>query len=262
MTARRSDLAAAAQSLLAAHHGDRPLLLANVWDAASAAAVEAAGFAYTATSSRAIAAVLGVADDDTADPDLVFDWVARIARAVSGPVTADLEAGFALPPAELVERLLAAGAVGCNLEDTDHHGDGVLVDAERQAAYLSEVRVATDAAGVHIVINARVDAFVRAAGSPGHQVEEAIRRGRRYLESGADCVYPIGMSGLDQVEEIVAGIPGPVNAMARPGGLRIGDLAACGVRRISLASGLHHLVADYLRRVATGLSDGRELTDP
>lgn len=256
-----ADLAAAAESLLAAHHRDQPLVLANVWDAASAAAVEAAGFAFTATSSRAIAAVLGVPDDDTADPDLIFGWTARIARAVSCPVTADLEAGFGLPPGELVERLLAAGAVGCNLEDTDHHGDEVLVDTERQASYLNEVRAAGDAAGVHVVINARVDAFIRPTGDAQQQLEEAVRRGRRYLEAGADCVYPIAMSHLEQVEAVVAAIPGPVNAMARPGGLPIGELAARGVRRISLASGLHHLVAEHLRQLVTGLAAGRELTE-
>lgn len=255
------DLGAAARSLLAAHHADTPLLLANVWDAASASAVEAAGFGFVATSSRAIAAVLGVTDDDSADPDLIFSWVARIARAVSCPVTADLEAGFGLPPDLLVERLLAAGAVGCNLEDTDHHGGGTLVDAERQAAYLSQVRAAGDAAGVHVVINARVDTFVRSAGNAQEQLDETIRRGRLYAEAGADCVYPIAMSRLDQVAAVVAAVPGPVNAMARPGGLLIGDLASSGVRRISLASGLHHLVTDHLRTVLADLAAGRELNE-
>lgn len=255
------DLAAAAQSLLAAHHADTPLVLANVWDAASASAVEAAGFGYVATSSRAIAAVLGISDDDSSDPDLVFDWIARIARAASCPVTADLEAGFGLAPQKLVERLLGAGAVGCNLEDTDHHGDGTLVDAERQAAYLSQVRAAGDAAGVHVVINARVDTFIRPADDAQQQLDETIRRGRLYLAAGADCVYPIAMSRLDQVAAVVAAIPGPVNAMARRGGLPIGELASAGVRRISLASGLHHLVTDYLQELLAGLAAGRELTD-
>lgn len=250
-------LAEAARSLLGAHHADRPLLLANAWDAASASAVEAAGFGYVATSSRAIAAVLGVADDDSSDPGLVFGWVGRIARVVSCPVTADLEAGFGLPPAELVDRLLEAGAVGCNLEDSDHHGGGGLVDAERQAAYLHAVREASDAAGVHVVINARIDAFTRRFGEQPR--DEAIRRAGRYLDAGADCVYPIAMSRLEDVSAVVGAVPGPVNAMARPGGLRIGDLAAAGVRRISLASGLHHLVTDHLQEVLTTVAAGGEL---
>lgn len=249
-----TDLAAAARSLLAAHHADPPLLLANVWDAASAAAVEAAGFGFIATSSRAVAAVLGVADDDSTDPDLVFDWLARICRAVSSPVTADLEAGFGLAPEELVDRLLAAGAVGCNLEDSDHHGSGGLVDADRQAAYLNAVRAAAASAGVHVVVNARVDAFIRAIGDEQETRDEVARRGRLYLEAGADCVYPIAMSRLDQVDAAVADIPGPVNAMARPGGLSISDLAAHGVRRISLASSLHHQVSDYLQGLLRDLA--------
>jgi hypothetical protein len=73
---------------------------------------------------------LGESGEDVTDPDVVFGWVARIDRAVSVPVTADPEAGYWLdPPAELIERLLDAGAVGCNLEDTDHHGEGVLGEA-------------------------------------------------------------------------------------------------------------------------------------
>lgn len=240
-------LAAKAQELLDAHHAPDPLVLPNVWDVASARIVEQAGFPVVATSSRAIAGVLGLGDDDSSDPDTVFGWAGRIAGAVACPVTVDLEAGYRLRPADLVERLLSVGAVGCNLEDTDHHGNSVLLDAGEQAAFVAEVRAAGDAAGVHVVINARIDSFIRHAGDETQQLEEAVRRGRSYLEAGADCVYPIALGDRVRITQFVSSMPGPVNLVARRGGLGVGELAALGAHRISLASGLFEVAYGQLR---------------
>ncbi|MEO6858153.1 MAG: isocitrate lyase/phosphoenolpyruvate mutase family protein [Solirubrobacteraceae bacterium] len=257
----RGALAEQAERLLRAHHEDTPVLLANVWDASSARAVEAAGFEFVATSSRAVAQVLGEPDDDSSDPDLIFSFTARIARAVSVPVTADLEAGFGLAPSDLVSRLLEAGVVGCNLEDTDHHADGVLLDADRQAAYLAEVRAASEQMGVHVVLNTRTDTFIRLVGDEAAQLEEAIRRGRLYLEAGADCVYPIAVASKDHVASLIASVPGPLNFLARRGGLSIDDLAGLGARRISLASGVFHLVAERLGDILSALASGAGFDD-
>jgi 2-methylisocitrate lyase-like PEP mutase family enzyme len=252
------ELARLAGALLAAHQAEQPLVLPNAWDVASARAVEAAGF-FVATSSNAIAAVIGERDDDSSQPDVVFGWLSRIAGAVSVPVTADLQAGYQLPAAELVDRLLAAGAVGCNLEDTDHHaGGGPLLDAHHQAAYIRAVRDAADARGVHVVINARVDTFVRKVGTEQEQLAEALRRGERYFAAGADCVYPIMAADPAAIRRLAAELPGPINVNARRGGLTVQQLAELGVRRISFASGIHqlsvaHLGAD-LARLAAGTS--------
>jgi 2-methylisocitrate lyase-like PEP mutase family enzyme len=105
------------------------LVLPNAWDVASARLVVKAGFPVVATSSGAIAATLGYEDNDSMRVDEAFGVIARIARSVPVPVTADVEAGYRLSPEDLVERLLDAGAVGCNLEGTDHHGGARLVDA-------------------------------------------------------------------------------------------------------------------------------------
>lgn len=247
--------------LLRAHHGERPLLLPNAWDVASAQAVASAGFPAVATSSRAIAQVLGEADDDSSDPDIVFSFTARIARAVAVPLTADLQAGLSLPPTELVDRMLDAGVVGCNLEDTDHHGDGVLLDADRQAAYLAEVRAVADRCGVHIVINARVDTFIRQFGDPATRVDEAVRRAEIYLQAGADCAYPMAVSAREDAARLVAAIPGPVNLLARRGGLSIMELTELGARRISLASGVFNLVRERHDEIAKALADGVSLSD-
>ena len=112
-----------------------PLVLANVWDVASAREVVAAGGAAIGTSSAAIAATLGEADDDTMPIALGLGAIARIAAAVPVPVTADVEAGYGLDADALVAALLAAGVAGCNLEDTDHRRGG-LVDIGAASARL------------------------------------------------------------------------------------------------------------------------------
>jgi len=255
---RRSDLASAADVLLAAHHGSVPLVLPNAWDVASARIVEDAGFAVVATSSRAVADVLGERDDDSADPDVVFAYLARIARSVSVPVTADLEGGYRLRPTELVDRLLGAGIVGCNLEDTDHHGDGLLVDAGRQAAFIAEVRAASHASGIHVVVNARIDTFIRGVGDERTQFDEAIRRASLYLAAGADCVYPIALADRESIEALVRTVPGPVNILARPGRLTVNELATLGVRRVSVGAGLHRLAGDRVRSAVAALAVGAD----
>lgn len=252
-------LARKAELLLAAHGAERPLVLPNAWDVASARAVEAAGFPAVATSSRAIAAVLGEADDDTSDPDAIFSFVARIARAVSVPVTVDLEGGFGLSPVELVDRLLDAGAVGCNLEDTDHHGQGILLDADDQAASLAAVRDAGARRGVHVVLNARIDTLLRPSDDETAPVDETIRRARLYLRAGADCAYPMAVSSREDAAVLVEAIPGPVNLLARRGGLSIPELTALGARRISLASGVFALVAQRHREIVEAIAGGADV---
>lgn len=254
-TSTKTALIENAQKLLDAHHGPKPLVLPNIWDVASAQIVAEAGFPVIATSSRAIAAVLGTQDDDSSDPNVIFDFVARIAGSVNCPVTADLEAGYGLGPKELVERILGAGIVGCNLEDSDHHGDDVLVDAKRQAAFLADVRKAATDSGVHIVINARVDSFIRHVGDEKYQLEDAIQRGRLYLEAGADCVYPIALVDRDRIAQLTAALPGPVNITARRGGLSFDELTTLGVKRISFASGLFQLVNDHLHTTVRRLTE-------
>ena len=159
-----TDLKARAESLRDLHHGEM-LVLPNVWDAASAAVVAEAGFPAVATASAAVSAMLGHPDGEGAPWEEMFAAAGRVARAVQVPVTVDAEAGYGMRPRELVDRLLEIGAVGCNLEDTDHRAGG-LADAGAQAEWLAGVRSAADDAGVPIVINARVDIFLPAAGYP------------------------------------------------------------------------------------------------
>ena len=219
-----SPLTAAARRFRAAHHGPRPLVLPNVWDAVSARVFAEAGFAALATSSGAVAEALGYADGQRTPAAEMFAAITRITRSVDVPVTADIEAGYGLAPGELAGRLADAGVVGCNLEDSDPV-TRELADPGRQADYLTAVHTA---AGEALVINARVDVFVRPRPEGGGgAVEEAVERARRYLEAGADCCYPI-LAPLDALPGLVADIGGPVNAMSRPGGPSLAELTATG----------------------------------
>ncbi|HUZ76062.1 MAG TPA: isocitrate lyase/phosphoenolpyruvate mutase family protein [Chloroflexota bacterium] len=251
-----ADLARRAATLRALHVPGNPLLLANVWDVASARVVAGLGFPALATSSHAVADALGCSDNDTMAPDDAFGVVRRIAAVLEVPLTADLEAGYQLAPKDFVERLLAAGAVGCNLEDTDHHGGGTLVPMEAQAERLAAVKQAARAEGVDIVINARVDTFVRRGGDAAQQMEEGVRRGRAYLAAGADCIYPIVLSGEDRIGEFVQQVAGPVNILFRPGALSVADMKRLNVARLSLAGSLHQVALAAAKERAEALLAG------
>jgi 2-methylisocitrate lyase-like PEP mutase family enzyme len=256
-----------ASRLRAMHHGPQPLILPNVWDAASARCYAEAGFAALATSSGAVAATLGYADGQTPG-ELMLAAVARIARSVGVPVTADIETGYGLAPAELAERLLEAGICGCNLEDSDP-ASRTLADPSRQADYLAAVRAA---AGQDLVINARVDVFIRpgprgggARGDDnrgddgrdtGDAVAAAVQRANTYLAAGADCAYPI-FAPPDALPRLVREISGPVNAMHWPGGPSLARLAEFGVARITFGSTLHAAAGERVRELAAGLAAER-----
>ena len=224
-------------------------MLPNAWDVASAKRVAEAGFLAVATTSGGIGDSLGWPDGERIPPAEMFGAVARIAASVEVPVSADIEAGYGLAPEELASRLLEAGAVGCNLEDTDHARGG-LVEADGQAERLAALKEAAGKLGVDLVVNARVDVFVRQLGKPAERIELALERARRYREAGADCVYPI-LATEEELSAFVARHPGPTNGMARPSAPRLSVLLEIGLARISFGSGLLRLgLADLGRRLA------------
>ncbi|WP_327085045.1 isocitrate lyase/phosphoenolpyruvate mutase family protein [Nonomuraea sp. NBC_01738] len=263
-----------AATLRALHRPGDPLLLPNVWDAASAGAVHAAGFPAVATSSAAIAESLGYADGEGAPVEEMLDAIARIVAAVPLPVTADLERGYGMPPAELVERLAATGAAGCNLEDSDPR-TGVLTEAAEQADWLAAIRTAAGAARVPLVINARVDTYVRptahgearggsgASGDLGEAdlggiVGETVRRARAYLAAGADCVYPILAADPGEIRAIVHGAGGPVNILFTPRTPSLARLADTGVARVSFGAGLYRAAYASFTTALTALAARRD----
>ncbi|WP_327224938.1 isocitrate lyase/phosphoenolpyruvate mutase family protein [Streptomyces platensis] len=232
--------------LRALHHGpDLPLVLPGPWDAASAQVFADAGFPALATPSAGVAASLGYEDGAT-PPDEMFAAVRRIVRAVGIPVSADVEAGYGLSARELVGRLADAGAVGCNLEDTDH-ATGTLRDAHQQADWLAEVRAE---AGDALVINARIDTYV--CGVPDR--DETVRRGRLYAEAGADCVYPI-LAPPPLLVDLATAIGLPVNAVVTPDGPAPRELGALGAARVTFGPGLQQRAMAALTGMAERLRD-------
>ena len=233
-----TDLQSRCDLLRSLHRPGAPLLLPNVWDAATARAVVAAGFPVVATTSAGVTAALGYEDHERAPADAMLAAAARIAGSVEVPVTVDAEAGYGMQPAELVAALRSAGAAGCNLEDTDH-SDGSLRDPDRHAEWLRAVRQAASEDGYPLVINARVDVFLGpflAGAGPETQdelVPEALRRAHAYLEAGVDCVYPITLWETDALRRFIAQVDKPVNVVRVPQAPPLADVAALGVARVS-----------------------------
>ena len=248
-------LAEKADRLRALHGDPGVLVLPNAWDAASARAFEEAGFPAVATTSGGVVESLGHRDGEQAPVDEVLAALRRICGAVSVPVTADLEGGYGLDPGDLADGLLGAGAVGLNLEDTDHHGPGLLVDAEVQAGRLAAVKEAARSRGVDVVLNARVDVHVRQFGPEDERLAEAVRRGRRYREAGADCLYPITVADEPSIRVLVEQTGAPVNILLRPGVPPVSRLAERGVARATFGSGLMRTALRAAREQAEGARD-------
>ncbi|GAA4574467.1 isocitrate lyase/PEP mutase family protein [Planotetraspora kaengkrachanensis] len=250
-----------AARLRALHVPGDPLVLPNIWDAASARIVESAGFPVVATGSAAIAPVLGYADGEGTPIGEMMAAIARIASAVGVPVTADVERGYGAPPAELVERLCATEAVGCNIEDSDPV-TGAMIDIGEQADLVAAVRGAARGADSDLVVNARVDSFLNGSGTPEERLADAIERGRRYLAAGADCVYPIFVTDPGMIRTLVEELGGPVNVLFRPGVPSIARLADLGVARVSFGHGLHSATQDFTARMVAAIKEGRSPYPP
>jgi len=242
--------AATVARLRSLHVPGDPLILPNAWDAASARAVVKAGFPVVATGSAAVAEVLGYADHHGTSAEEMFAAIARMARVVEVPVTADIEGGYGLPATELADRLAVAGVAGFNIEDTDHPGTGLVATAV-QAKRVAALRAATD-----LVINARVDSFIGAEDQRA-VLPDAIGRARAYLDAGADCVYPILLKDQEVLGEFVEAVrPAAVNAVYMPGGLSLEVLRAADVARVSFGPGLFRLSQCQFDKTLTELAEG------
>ena len=229
-------------------------MLANVWDAASARLVEAIGYRAIATSSAGVAYAGGFPDGEVIGRRRMLEAVRRIAAAVSVPVTADLEAGYgsdAGAVARTVRELVAAGAVGFNLEDARA---GELLGLPAQVARVRAARTTAGKLGVPVVINARTDVFHGAAPSP-HLVADAIGRGNAYLDAGADSVFVPFVRDTETIGALARGIRGPVNILIVPGSPSVGELWALGVRRVSIGSGIARAAFGLARRAAQELRE-------
>ena len=225
--------------LLRRLHREPPILvLPNAWDVGSAKKLAALpGCRALATTSAAVAACLGFEDGEQTPVEEMVRACARIAAAVEVPVTADLERGYG-DPAGTALAAWEGGLVGINFEDSTN---GALVPVAEQVAALRAIREAVP----ELVINARVDVFLRKAGG----VDDAVERAHAYLDAGADCIYPI-FCPTDTIADLARRIDGPVNVLALPGVPEPSELQALGVARLSWGSGLASLAYAEAARVA------------
>lgn len=229
------------------HKQGDPLILVNAWDAGSARLIEEAGAKAIATTSAGVALALGYPDGQKLPwPEHIAN-VRRIARVVRLPITADVESGYAASPARLqhnIQELIDAGAVGLNLEDATDESTATsrkknLFPLDQQLLSLRAVRDAGEKKGVHIVVNARTDAYWTDSTQPEEdRIAETIRRGRAYIEAGADCIFIPGATSLNVIKRLVDEIGAPVNILAVKGAPSIAELARAGVARVSVGSGL------------------------
>ncbi|PZF79233.1 isocitrate lyase/PEP mutase family protein [Jiangella anatolica] len=245
-----------ATAFAALHRPGTPLLLPNAWDPLSARLIEAAGAPAIATTSAGVAWALGAADGDRIDRDSVLALVGRVVAAVDVPVSADIESGFGATPDEVgvtVDGVLAAGAVGANIEDV-HPGDPASLRApQEQAERLAAARARADAAGVAFFVNARIDTYLRSVGDPDGRFADTVARAAAYLAAGAAGIFVPGVVDVATVSRLAAEIDGPLNVLAGPGAPAAGELAAAGVARISLGSSVAAAAYAVAQRAAREL---------
>lgn len=245
-----SQLRERAERLRRLHAGPRALVLANAWDVASARLIAGLGAPAIATSSAGVAFALGYADGQRIPRAEMLDMIRRVAAAVDVPVTGDVEGGYgttADAAAETARGVIAAGAVGMNLEDAADGGG--LLDADLHASRVRAARQAATEAGVPIVINARTDAF-EATGTDAQRCAEAVRRANLYLAAGADCAFVPFTSDRDVIARLVREIRGPVNVLATKASPTIAELERLGVRRVSVGSAIARAAYSVAQRAA------------
>jgi 2-methylisocitrate lyase-like PEP mutase family enzyme len=232
----QSDKTAALRALIT----DGTLVLPNAWDAGSARVIERAGAQAIATTSGGVSWSLGRRDGHGITRSDQASAVARIVQAVSVPVTADIEGGYGPGTddvAATVAGIIAAGAVGINLEDS--RADGTLFSVEEQATRIAAARAAAVSAGLpSLVINARTDPFLFGIGEPEGRLGDVLQRGSAYAEAGADGLFVPGLADLQVIGDLVARASLPINILAGAGAPSITELAAAGVRRVSVGTAI------------------------
>jgi 2-methylisocitrate lyase-like PEP mutase family enzyme len=236
------------------HDAPELLQVVNVWDAISARVIaELPDTRALATASHSIAATLGYEDGERIPLDLMLDMVGRIVTATDLPVSADLEGGYG-DSGETIRRAIGVGVVGANLEDRMRPFDEAV----------GEVRSAVQAAeaeGVPFALNARTDVFVRNAfPTDDEKIEEAVRRGRAFLDEGATCVFVPGKLDERTVERLVGGLgERKLSVIAVPGSLAPGRLQEFGVARVSYGPWTQRVALTALRNAALELYGGGAL---
>jgi 2-methylisocitrate lyase-like PEP mutase family enzyme len=245
-----------AQDFLALHAAPELLVLPNIWDPLGAQLLVSMGFPAVATASASVAYSLGYDDGEVISFETMLNAVSCIVSAVSVPVSADIERGYASNTSELtdhIHRLLEVGVVGINLEDSVSE-EGPLRTIDRQVERIHAVVQAAQTVGVPLVINARIDTFLeRSNASLSARIESTITRARAYVDAGATCVCPIGAGSLEVINPIIGAIDSFINVYLSPTCASMPHLEEAGVSRVSTGPGMIKASLAAMRQMAHGL---------
>lgn len=251
-----------AELLLKFHHDKEILVLLNSWDIGSSKLIEACGYKAIATTSMGIAASLGYPDSQVIQLPEMINAITGIVNAVQVPVTVDIEAGYGKNLNEIIDsvkKIIATGIVGINIEDSIDLNP-VLIDETEFCERISAIRALSDAMGFHLVINARTDSFYTSTGSPQQKLSESIRRGNKYREAGADCIFVQPVWEKETIATLVKEIDAPINILANPtigagSTPSVRELQDLGVARLSLGSSVMKATLALIKKVANEISE-------
>ena len=251
-----------AEMFLKFHQDKEILVLLNSWDIGSSKLIEACGYKAIATTSMGIAASLGYPDSQVIQLPEMIAAITGIVKAVQAPVTVDIEAGYGNNLNEIIEsvkKVIATGIVGINIEDSLDLNP-VLIDEMEFSERISAIRALSDSMGFHLVINARTDSFYTSSGSLQEKLSKSIKRGNKYRESGADCIFVQPVWEKETIATLVKEIYAPINILSNPGigaGIppSVSELQDIGVARLSLGSSLMKATLALMKKVADELNE-------
>ena len=252
-----------AELFLKFHQDKEILVLLNSWDNGSSKLIEACGYKAIATTSMGIAASLGYPDCQVITLSEMIEAITGIVNAVQVPVSVDIEAGYGNNLNEIIEsvkKIIATGIVGINIEDSIDLNP-VLIDEMEFCERISAIRALSDSLGFHLVINARTDSFYTSTGSTREKLAESIKRGNKYREAGADCIFVQPVWEKETIFTLVKEINAPINILSNPGigaGIlppSVRELQDLGVARLSLGSSLMKPTLVLIKKVADELSE-------
>lgn len=238
----------------ALHEGPDPLLLPNAWDAGSAKLLTTLGFQALATTSSGFAASLGRLDGTSCNDEALANARAIVNAAGEVPVSADLENGFGDDPSDVRMTMLTAlstGLVGCSIEDYSGRADDPIYDRKLAAERIEAAVSIAHRGPVRMVLTARAENYLH--GRP--DLADTIARLQAFQEAGADVLYAPGLTALADIKSVAESVDRPVNVLALPGGPPVAELAAAGVRRISVGGAFAFAAYGTLIEAARELLD-------
>jgi 2-methylisocitrate lyase-like PEP mutase family enzyme len=243
------------------HHDKEILILCNSWDVGSSKLIEACGYKAIATTSMGIAASMGYPDCQIIQLSEMIEVITGIVNGVQVPVTVDIESGYGNNINEIIEsikKIIATGIVGINIEDSIDLNP-ILIDELEFCERISAIRALSDSMGFHLVINARTDSFYTSLSSPREKLLESIKRGNKYREAGADCIFVQPVGEKETISTLVKEINGPINILSNPtigvgSPLSVSELQDLGVARLSIGSSLMKATLALIKKVADELS--------